>query len=77
MRVLELKVPPPIVALVTVVLMWLVSRSLPVFGFVFPAGNAFAAGLAAAGFIIGILGVARADGCKVTNYYDRPRPRTW
>jgi hypothetical protein len=55
MRVLELKVPPPIVALVAAVLMWLISRSLPVFAFVFPARNAFAIGLVAAGFIIGIL----------------------
>jgi hypothetical protein len=42
MRVLELKVPPPIVAPVTAVLMWLLSRSLPLFAIVFPARNAFA-----------------------------------
>ena len=29
MRVLELKVPPPVVALVTAVLMWLASHSSP------------------------------------------------
>ena len=39
MRVLELKVPPPAVALVIAVLMWLVSRAAPALAFVFPAGN--------------------------------------
>ena len=73
MRVLELKVPPPIVALVTAVLMWLISRSLPVFAFVFPARNAFAIGLVAAGFIIGILGVVTFRRAKTTVNPTKPQ----
>jgi protein-S-isoprenylcysteine O-methyltransferase Ste14 len=74
MRVLELKVPPPIVALVTAVLMWLISRSLPpLFTFVFPARNAFAIGLVAAGFIIGILGVVTFRRAKTTVNPTKPQ----
>ena len=73
MRFLELKVPPPIVALVTAVLMWLISRSLPLFAFVFPARNAFAIGLVAAGFIIGILGVVTFRRAKTTVNPTKPQ----
>ena len=72
MRVLELKVPPPIVALVTAVLMWLISRSLPVSALVFPARNAFAIGLVA-GFIIGILGVVTFRRAKTTVNPTKPQ----
>jgi len=57
MRGLELKVPPPAVALVTAVLMWLVSRAAAALAFEFPAGNILAIGLAAAGIIIAVAGV--------------------
>ena len=73
MRVLELKVPPPIVVLVTAVLMWLISRSLPLFAFVFPARNAFAIGLVAAGFIIGISGVVTFRRAKTTVNPTKPQ----
>jgi protein-S-isoprenylcysteine O-methyltransferase Ste14 len=73
MRVLELKVPPPIVALVTAVLMWLISRSIPLLAFVFPARNAFTIGLVAAGFIIGILGVATFRRAKTTVNPTKPQ----
>jgi len=56
-RGLELKVPPPAVALVTAVLMWLVSRAAAALAFEFPAGNILAIGLAAAGIIIAVAGV--------------------
>jgi protein-S-isoprenylcysteine O-methyltransferase Ste14 len=57
MRVLELKIPPPAVALVTAVLMWLASRSSPVLAFVFPVANLLAVGLAAIGLTVAISGV--------------------
>ena len=57
MRVLELKIPPPAVALVTAVLMWAASRSSPALAFVFSAGNLLAAGLAAIGLMVAISGV--------------------
>jgi len=73
MSVLDLKVPPPSVDLVTAVLMWLISRSLPVLSFVFPARNAFAIGLVAAGFIIGILGVITFRRAKTTVNPTKPQ----
>lgn len=57
MRVLELKIPPPAVALVTALLMWLVSRTIPALDFVFPARRVFAIGLAAIGVATAISGV--------------------
>ena len=66
MRVLELKVPPPAVALVTGVLMWLVSRAAPALGFVFPARNLFAIILAAAGVVTAISGVVTFWRAKTT-----------
>ena len=57
MRVLELKIPPPVIVLVMAGLMWLISRAAPAFAFVFPARDTFAIGLAAAGLITGISGV--------------------
>jgi protein-S-isoprenylcysteine O-methyltransferase Ste14 len=66
MHVLELKVPPPVVAVVTAVLMWPVSRSVPAFAFVFPGRNLLAIGLAAAGFITAILGIVTFRRAKTT-----------
>ena len=57
MRVLELKIPPPAVALVTALLMWLASRFSPVLAFVFPVANLLAVGLAAIGLTVAISGV--------------------
>jgi protein-S-isoprenylcysteine O-methyltransferase Ste14 len=57
MSVLELRVPPPAVAFVTAVLMWLVSRAVPAFAVVFPVRNLFAISVAAAGVVTGISGV--------------------
>jgi protein-S-isoprenylcysteine O-methyltransferase Ste14 len=66
MRVLELKVPPPAVALVTAVLMWLVSRSAPALAFVFPARNLLVTGLVAVGLIIAISGVVTFRRARTT-----------
>jgi len=57
MRILESKVPPPVVALVAAVLMWLASHSSPALAFVFPAGSLLAVGLAAIGLAVAISGV--------------------
>jgi protein-S-isoprenylcysteine O-methyltransferase Ste14 len=66
LRVLELKVPPPALALATAVLMWLVSRSSPGLVFVFPAGNLLAVGLAAIGLIVAISGVVTFRRARTT-----------
>jgi len=65
-RGLELKVPPPAVALVTAVLMWLVSRATAALAFEFPAGNILAIGLAAAGIIIAVAGVVTFRRARTT-----------
>ena len=66
MQALELKVPPPAVAAVTAVLMWLISGTAPVVAFEIPGRKAVAIGLAAAGFITGILGVITFWRAKTT-----------
>ena len=66
MRFLELKVPPPVVVIVTAGLMWLASRMEPVFAFEIPARNAIAIGLAAIGFITGLSGVVTFRRAKTT-----------
>ena len=57
MRGLELKIPPPAVALVTALLMWLVSRFTPVLDFTFPARKILAIALAVLGVTTAISGV--------------------
>lgn len=51
MRALELKVPPPAVALLMAALMWLCAWAVPAFGFLFPARDLYAIGLAVAGAV--------------------------
>jgi len=66
MRVLELKVPPPAVALVTAILMWLASRGSPTLAFVLPTGNLLAVGLAVIGLIVAISGVVSFRRARTT-----------
>ena len=66
MRSLELKVPPPAVALVIGVLMWLLTRAAPSLGFVIPASTLIAIILAVAGLAIAIAGVATFAKAKTT-----------
>jgi protein-S-isoprenylcysteine O-methyltransferase Ste14 len=66
MRVLELKVPPPAVALVTAILMWLASRGSPTLAFVLPTGNLLAVGLAVIGLIVAISGVVTFRRARTT-----------
>ena len=56
-HVLELKVPPPVVAFLSAVLMWLISRALPSWSFVFPARNLFVLTVAIAGAVTAGLGL--------------------
>ena len=57
MRVLELKVPPPAVALVAAALMWLIARAIPALRFPLPARDLVAISFALAGFVTSVLGV--------------------
>ena len=66
MRSLELKVPPPAVALVIAVLMWLLSLAAPALTFVIPARTLIAIILAVAGIGTAIAGVATFARAKTT-----------
>jgi protein-S-isoprenylcysteine O-methyltransferase Ste14 len=66
MRVLELKIPPPAVALLTAVLMWLASHFAPTLAFVFPASNLLPLGLAAIGLLVAISGVVTFRRARTT-----------
>ena len=57
MHVLELKVPPVAVVLVTAGCMWLVAWAVPALGFRFPARDLVAMSLALAGAVTSALGV--------------------
>ena len=66
MRSLELKVPPPAVALVIAVLMWLLSLAAPALAFAIPARTLIAIILAAAGVATAIAGVVTFARAKTT-----------
>ena len=66
MRVLELKVPPLAVGALLAALMWLVSRLVPGFHFVFPGREFLALTLAIGGAMIIVLGVASFRRAKTT-----------
>ncbi len=66
MRSLELKVPPPAVALVIAVLMWLLARAAPALGFEFAAGSPIGSILALVGIITSVLGVVTFARAKTT-----------
>ena len=66
MTLLESKVPPPVLVLVLALLMWLISRAAPALHFDLPTQNWLAAFLIAAGFVIGISGVATFRKAKTT-----------
>ena len=66
MRSLELKVPPPAVALVIAVLMWLLSLAAPALAFAIPARILIAIILAAAGVATAIAGVVTFARAKTT-----------
>lgn len=56
MGLLEKKVPPPVVALVMALLMWLTARREPKYAIVFPSRDGLAIGLAVAGIAIAVAG---------------------
>lgn len=66
MLALELKVPPPAVALIAGLLMWLVSRALPALAYMFSPHNTAAIGLAIIGVATAIAGVVTFRRAKTT-----------
>jgi len=66
MRSLELKIPPVALSLLLAALMWVVARTVPVFGFTLPAGRIIAAVLTVAGVVIALLGVVSFRRARTT-----------
>ena len=58
MRTLELKIPPVVTGLCLGAVMFALSRSIPILAFTLPAGPVLAPGLAVAGVVVAVLGVA-------------------
>jgi len=54
---MTLRVPPPLVALVAALLIWIIARYLPTPLFVVPAINIIAGVIAACGLVVAVLGV--------------------
>src|SRR5712691_6494256 len=73
MLALELRVPPPAVALAIALIMWLLSRAAPALGFVFPAGSTFAASLAVVGVVTAISGVVTFRRARTTVNPTKPQ----
>ena len=66
MQFLELKVPPPVVALSMAILMWLTAKKLPTLGFVLPQRKGLVLGLLVAGVCVSVLGVASFRRARTT-----------
>jgi protein-S-isoprenylcysteine O-methyltransferase Ste14 len=66
MRFLELKVPPPVVALFMAGLSWLASWAAPRLGFVLPHRNAIVVASLVAGVCVSVLGVASFRRARTT-----------
>ena len=76
MRALELKIPPPAVALLMGILMWLASRAAPLLAFEFTAHNIVAICLAAIGLMIAVGGVATFARAHTTINPTKPEKST-
>ncbi len=73
MHALELKIPPPVVALLAATVMWLASRAAPALGFDVPARRMIAAGLALAGVVVSVMGVVSFHRARTTVNPMRPQ----
>ena len=66
MRFLELKVPPPVVAVFMAGLSWLASRAAPTLGFVLPHRNVVVIALFVTGVCVALLGIASFRRARTT-----------
>ena len=73
MKWLELRVPPPLVASVIALLMWLATRLLPPLDFALPAKSALAIALAAIGLGVGLVAVFQFKRARTTVHPMRPQ----
>lgn len=72
MEALELKIPPPVLALATAAGMWFVARTWPAFGFAFPGQDILAVALAVAGVAFALWGVITFHHADTTHNPMRP-----
>ena len=73
MKWLELRVPPPLVASIMALLMWLAARLLPPLDFALPAKSALAIALAAIGLGVGLVAVFQFKRARTTVHPMRPQ----
>ena len=73
MSFLELKIPPPIVALLVGLSMWLVARFIPAFAFATPWHAVLASCLAAAGMLFALAAIVSFFRAKTTVNPHRPK----
>ncbi|MDP9112810.1 MAG: isoprenylcysteine carboxylmethyltransferase family protein [Acidobacteriota bacterium] len=76
MKALELKVPPPAVALIIAVLMWLMARALPALDFEFAPGSLIGSVLALTGIATAVAGVVTFARAKTTVNPTTPQAAT-
>ncbi len=76
MKALELKVPPPVVALVVAALMWLLSRAAPALNFEFSAGSLIGSVLALMGIGTAVAGAVTFARAKTTLNPTTPQAAT-
>jgi protein-S-isoprenylcysteine O-methyltransferase Ste14 len=76
MKSLELKVPPPAVALIMAVLMWLLPRAAPALEFEFAAGSLIGSVLALMGIATAVAGVVTFARAKTTVNPTTPQAAT-
>ncbi len=72
MKALELKIPPPVIALLAAGAMWIVSRSMPLLEVPRSIGMLAAGTLAAAGFAFALTGVLLFRRAKTTIHPTKP-----
>ena len=73
MKWLELRVPPPLVASIMALLMWLAARLLPPLDFALPAKSALAIALAAIGLGVGLVALFQFKRARTTVHPMRPQ----
>lgn len=72
MRALELKIPPPVLALVFAIGIWLIARTWPAFDFAFTGQTMVAIALAGAGIAFGLAGALAFHHANTTHHPMRP-----
>jgi protein-S-isoprenylcysteine O-methyltransferase Ste14 len=76
LKALELKIPPPVLALAVAIGMWLIAHAWPAFGFSFTGQNIAAAVLAGTGIAFALAGAVTFHHANTTHHPMRPHNTT-